>query len=185
MVRNKILQVDPSETVEVEVFRHPVGLIPIIFTGGLIFFIFAILSALFINGNITDGTESFGIAVPAVAGAIFCLILSILTLVLTGIAAHIYRSNELVITNENLIQVIQTSLFSRKVSQLSLEKVQDVTVTQRGIAQSVLNYGTIFVETAGETANFGFSYAPDPNIAAKEINEAHERFIKKFGIDVV
>jgi len=179
-MKQKILDIDPSEEVELVVKRHSIGLIPIFGFGLLI-------TVLFVGFSIFASTNDTIIPaqLPNVLISIFMVVLAGLTLVGTLISARIYKTNELIVTNENLIQIIQTSLFSRKISQLSLEKVQDVTVTQQGMSQTMFNYGTIFIETAGETANFGFPYAKDPITAAKHVNEAHERFIKKFGIDVV
>jgi len=178
-MRQAILDIDPSEVVELEIRRHPIGLVGIYSTGLLLIIAFLGL-AVFLGA-----TDLFGNNLPLGFAYVFIGALSFLIMLATYISARVYGLNELIITNENLIQVIQTSLFNRKISQLSLEKVQDVSSTQSGVIQSVFNYGTIFIETAGEAANFGFRYARDPNISAKHINEAHERFIKKFGIDVV
>ena len=181
-MKKTILDIDPSETVDFEVLRHPIGLIPIYATG-----VFMIASLLFIAMLANSG--SFGDTFPEYfKGGLFLAFifgLSILVAIGTYIAAKIYRTNELIVTSENLIQILQSSLFSTAVSQLSLEKVQDVTAIRSGFFASVFNFGTIQVETAGETANFSFRMAKDPVVAAKLINEAHEKFIKKYGIDVV
>lgn len=179
-MRKKILDIDPSEVVELEVFRHPVGLVPI-YAGGLLTII--VLVALpFVADRFPElvpiGFDSIWLTV-----VLFCL--AILVAIFTEITARIYRSNELVVTNENLIQIIRTSLFHNTVSHLSLEKVQDVSVKQHGILSHIFNFGTIEVETAGEQANFSFKLAKDPQVNAKQINEAHERFLKRYGIDVI
>ncbi len=59
-----------------------------------------------------------------------------------------------VVTNERLIDVEQISLFSRKVSALSLDRIQDVTVETRGIVHSLLHIGTLHVQTAGAHKEF-------------------------------
>ena len=90
-----------------------------------------------------------------------------------------YRSNQLVVTNENIIQVLQFSLFNRQVSQLNLAKIQDVSVDQAGLIQLYFNFGTISIETAGEAYNFNFPFAEDPNKIAKIIIEAHEDYVRR------
>jgi uncharacterized membrane protein YdbT with pleckstrin-like domain len=62
-----------------------------------------------------------------------------------------------VITNERLIDVEQISLFSRKVSALSLDRIQDVTVETHGIVHSLLHIGTLHVQTAGAQKEFHIS----------------------------
>lgn len=181
-MKQRILDIDPSETVELEITRHPAGLIPIYATGSVVALL--MLLAPWLLRHFSGAVDMDGIASTPIL-MIVGVVLAILSLAVTFIGAYVYRQNELVVTNENLIQVLQSNLFHKKISQLSLEKVQDVTATQKGVLQTMLNYGTIFIETAGETANFGFPYARDPHIAAKHINEAHERFLKKYGIDVV
>ncbi|HIA92079.1 TPA: hypothetical protein EYO12_03115 [Candidatus Saccharibacteria bacterium] len=181
-MRSTILNIDPSETVDFEVRRHPVGLIPIYGSGVFII-------ALLIGIALLARSSGLGADFPDFfKGAMFLMVVfavSVLVAIGTYIAARIYRTNELIVTSENLVQILQTSLFSSAVSQLSLEKVQDVTAIKRGFFASVFNFGTIQVETAGETANFAFRLAKDPVVAAKQINEAHEKFIKKYGIDVI
>lgn len=181
-MKNKILQMDPSETVELEVGRHPIGLVPVYAVGGFITIILAALPFLL-------NTATFKIYTPQLFQSgwldIIFILMAVLVAIMTQVAAVIYNNNVLMVTNENLIQVLQHSIFSRQLSQLSLEKVQDVTAVQNGFFARIFDLGTIQVETAGETANFSFKLAPNPNVVAKEINEAHERFIKKYGIDVI
>lgn len=181
-MKQALLNIDPSEEVEFEVLRHNIGLVPIIATGVTV--VGLLLSApLFYRGDLFRDT--FGSAVDSGWLVAILYAVAALVLIMTFVSVYIYRNNELVITNENLIQLQQTSLFNTAVSQLSLEKVQDVTAVQSGFFATMFNFGSIQVETAGEKANFSFNYARNPVIAAKQINEAHERFIKKYGIDVI
>ncbi len=90
-----------------------------------------------------------------------------------------YKSNQLVVTNENIIQVLQFSLLNRQVSQLNLAKIQDVSVDQVGIIPLFFKYGTIEIETAGEASNFKFTYTENPNRIAKIIIEAHEDYVRR------
>ena len=55
------------------------------------------------------------------------------------------------ITDKRLISVDQTGLFQRKVTTLSFSNIQDVTVEQHGIIQTLLNFGTVKVHGAGPT----------------------------------
>ncbi len=81
----------------------------------------------------------------------------------------------LVVTDEAVFQVLQPSVFNSKISQLSLAHVNDVSV-RRDFFGTILGYGTVTIETPGEQANYHFRAAERPDVAAKEIVEAHENF---------
>lgn len=93
------------------------------------------------------------------------------------VATYIYRQSRLIVTDKNLIQVTQRGLFSRKVSRLSMANVEDASAEQRGILATILNYGILTVQTAGERENFVFSYCPNPDKYASEIIEAHQAYV--------
>lgn len=55
-----------------------------------------------------------------------------------------------IVTNQRIIDIEQLGLFSRNVSEIPLERVQDVTLEVHGIFETVLKFGTIRIQTAGE-----------------------------------
>jgi uncharacterized membrane protein YdbT with pleckstrin-like domain len=76
------------------------------------------------------------------------------------------------------VQIIQRSLFNKKVSRLSMSNVEDVNAEQKGIIASMLGYGTLTVQTAGEEDNFVFSFCPNPNFYAEKILEARQAYVQ-------
>lgn len=68
-----------------------------------------------------------------------------------------------IITSEKIINIEQKSLFVRRVSEVKYEKIQDVTVEVTGILQTVINYGDILIQTAGETDNIQFRMVGSPH----------------------
>jgi len=86
---------------------------------------------------------------------VFLLFLIVVVLL---VATRVYLASQLVVTTKNLTQVNQVGLFNRKISQLSLQDVEDVSAEQKGVFATLFNFGTLFVETAGEQANFHFDY---------------------------
>lgn len=56
----------------------------------------------------------------------------------------------------------QNGLFSREVSELELEKIQDVTTEVLGIIPTFLDYGHVYIQTAGEKERFIFASVPAP-----------------------
>jgi uncharacterized membrane protein YdbT with pleckstrin-like domain len=67
-----------------------------------------------------------------------------------------------IITNCRIVNVEQKGLFSREVSELELEKIQDITTDVLGIIPTFLNYGDVLIQTAGEKERFVFKDVPDP-----------------------
>lgn len=59
-----------------------------------------------------------------------------------------------ILTNHRLIDVEQLSLFSRRVSTLSLDRIQDITIEESGFLNTMFGIGTVFIQTAGETEEF-------------------------------
>lgn len=110
----------------------------------------------------------------------FALIVAVLGVIFLALATKIYNTNQLIVTDINVTQVLQVGLFSRKVSELTMENVEDVTAEQHGIFPTIFNYGTLKVETAGEQNNFIFKYCPNPNAYAKALQDARAAYFKKY-----
>lgn len=66
------------------------------------------------------------------------------------------------VTNERLVDVDVHGILARDVAETKLDLVQDVSYTQVGVIRSIFNYGDIFIQTAGNNANFEFDKAPSP-----------------------
>jgi membrane protein YdbS with pleckstrin-like domain len=94
------------------------------------------------------------------------------------VATYVYRQSRLMVTDKSLVQVMQKTLFIRKVSRLSMSNVEDVNEEQRGILASLFNYGTLTVQTAGTEDNFIFTLCPSPAKLADKIIEARQAYAK-------
>ncbi len=173
-----LIEFDDSEELLLEIRKHPFGLF-IIVLGGALISITVLLSSLGLaaSGVLAEvditGAEQFL--------ALIGFVLSVLTFVVTFVYAYLYQSNVVYITNEKVAQVLYITLFNRKISQLNIGDVQDVTVTQKGIFAHAFNYGTLVIETAGEQQNYSFSFVPNPYMVSKVIIVAHEVNLKQYG----
>lgn len=168
------LPIDRDEKIIAVYRRHPVVYFLPVLIAIITIFIISGLAYLLVYYN-TDNTA----AVPENYRGLVVLgvgIFSFLVLLFTYIPVWMKMQDRLVLTNESVMQVLQTSLFSDKVSQLSLQHVADVTV-RAGFWGNMLGFGMLTIETPGEQANYQFTYLPDANTAAREISEAHENFI--------
>lgn len=84
-----------------------------------------------------------------------------------------------IVTNERIINIEQKGLFARIVSEQRLYRVQDITSELKGIFPTMLNFGTVYVQTAAEKQRFIFKQIPDPYNVARKINRLVEQN-KKF-----
>lgn len=160
---------------EVIIRRHPFGLVALfleviiglVVALGLVFFLLPSLLSGDAQTQANHWLALFSVIAAAFA-AIFLLI-----------ATAIYHQNRWVVTDDSITQVAQIGLFNRQTSELSMANIEDVTAEQRGIIATLLGFGTLKAETAGERSNFYFIYCPRPRTYAKIILDARERFINQ------
>lgn len=177
-----VIEFDDNEELIYEIRKHPFGLFIIYMTG---FAISAVMLVLLVIGPIllpsTVMGESVNLTNVRVGLAIVGGLLAIMAIVMTAISAYLYQSNVVLITSEKIAQVLYRTIFDRKISQMSIGDIQDVTVNQKGVFARAFNYGTLIIETAGEQQNYHFTYTPRPYEASKAIVGAHEENLKKYG----
>lgn len=178
----RLMEFDDNEILISEIRKHPFGLFIIYVVGAFVSVAMALAMAgvaIAINGDPLQTGTNTSAAQPIVM--IIGSLLILLTIVMTLIAAYLYVSDVVLVTNEKISQFLHRTIFDRKISQLSIGDVQDVTVTQKGLFARLFNYGTLVIETAGEQQNYTFVYTPNPYEKAKDIVGAHEENLKKFG----
>lgn len=174
----KLIEFDENEELLLEVRKHPFGLYVIIFSGVAIAII--ALSATFAIAASSFLAEVGGDALrPFVA--LLGFVISIVVIVAMLIYVQLYRSDVVYVTNEKVAQVLYETIFHRKVSQLNIGDVQDVSVSQKGLFATIFGYGTLVIETAGEQQNYTFTFVPYPHETAKVIIQAHEVNLKLYG----
>lgn len=180
----KLIEFDDKEQMICEIRKHLIGLF-FIYLGGI--FIALVMTILFGVFGFADGADSLfegtglsGSSVQSVFVIIgFLMIVGIL--VVMTIQAILYVNNVIFLTSDKIAQVLYKSIFNKKISQLNIGDIQDVTVTQNGVLAHMFNYGTLVIETAGEQQNYTFTYIPRPYENSKLIIGAHERYLEKFG----
>jgi hypothetical protein len=80
-----------------------------------------------------------------------------------------------IITTDRLVHIRQIGLFNRRVAELSLSRVQDVSAHMHGYLQSILQFGTVVVETAGGSPDFVIRNVSKPHVVANTILMIHDR----------
>jgi len=166
------LNLSKGEYVLSAVKRHPIGILKIWGIGLVLVAAFmAMYFALFMGPNATG--ELQGIA--GIAAAVMAIML---LFILAGVfvATFVYNANRFYLTNESVIQEIQTSLFSKHEQTVSLSNIEDASYRQGGILPALLNYGTIRLSTEGDETTYRFSYVTNPKEHIATLNNAVEAF---------
>lgn len=178
------VEFDEDERLIKEVTKDPFGLVMIYVSGAfvtiLIFSLFVIGGSLFSFESTTmdTGIESSSFQSLLVIVGFF---LTIFSVIITTVVAYLYKNSIVLITSEKVVQQLYIALFNRKISQLSIADVQDVTVKQQGIFAHIFNYGTLTIESAGEQSNYSFTFTPEPYQVAKDLVGSHEADVAKHG----
>lgn len=86
-----------------------------------------------------------------------------------------YYLDTWIVTTKRILNIEQTGLFGRTVSELRLYRIQDVTAVVNGISNTFFNYGEVEIQTAGEKEHFVFEQVSNPNNISKVILELSEK----------
>lgn len=86
-----------------------------------------------------------------------------------------YHLDIWVVTDQRILSMEQSGLFRRTTSELSILRVQDVTSTIKGKVETFLDYGDVFIQTAGQQERFIFEQVPHPAEVAKVVLQVHDR----------
>jgi hypothetical protein len=168
------LNISEGEFLITSIRRHPIGLISVWAAEAMAILLFG---ALYTYSLTPDGAEflvSTGITTGGLSWISF-LVIALLGLI--GWAGTIiYLANQFYLTNESVIQFIQTGLFSRKEQTISLQNIEDASFRQHGIIQHIFDYGTIRLSTEGDETTYRFYFAQHPRKQIALLNNAVEAF---------
>ncbi len=164
------LNMSAGEYLILDVSRHPIGMLAPIAVGGFLSLILLVVLIIYPVEASQYNLPSFGLA-ALIIGLVIALIG-----IGTCIAIWVYRQNRFYLTNESVIQVIQTSLFSRREQMVSLGSIEDASFHQHGIIQMMFNYGMVRLSTEGDETTYRFAYASEPRSQVTVLNNAIEAF---------
>jgi uncharacterized membrane protein YdbT with pleckstrin-like domain len=145
----EILHLDPDEHVIMEVRKHWIAFagygLGLLFVALLPVFVLAVLS--------TFVPQLFVIDLPVNASALF-LFFYALWLLFVWASFFLHWTNYYLdvwyVTEHRIIAVDQRQMFSREVSNIRFDKIQDVTLDHHGFMSAFLGFGNIRVQTASE-----------------------------------
>lgn len=76
-----------------------------------------------------------------------------------------------IITSKRVIDIDFYAVLYKEITVAQLGKIEDITVKSGGYFESLFDYGSIFVQTAGTEANVEFVNVPHPSDAVQIINK--------------
>lgn len=164
----------PDETVMMAIRRHPI-VIGKRFTAFVLSLLIPFLMSFVIHRYTTllDTSDSLLNAIAALATSMYYLI-ACMAMYHSWVN---YYLDLWVVTNERVVSINQVGIFNRKVSELQLDRIQDVSSEVKGFIASIFKYGKVELQTAGREEHFEFTQVPDAEKVASEILEMHEQYI--------
>ena len=179
------LNLEPNEQIMRVVRHHWAGFLS---TAFMIFWMFVIPLVIVIIINIaTHGLLSrFGNITIMIVSAYLLFMLTFLM----GEWINFYY-DVVIITNRRIININQVGLLSRQTSEVSIMQIQNVSADIDGILRSILDFGKISVETAGEGTSdepvlhhgvegyFTIDDIPSPNKIARLILDLHRQSVER------
>lgn len=164
---SQLFRANPGENVVFSLRRHPFTFLkPVGLFAVMLLLPFAARD--FLLGGVMPGLGNplFEAGVVLLASAYF---LAVFLIFLTQFTDYYLDID--IVTNDRIIDIEQTSLFGRSVSELDLSRIQDVHSEVKGIIPTLFGYGTVKIQTAGEDKNFVFKQVSNPHVVRQRILE--------------
>lgn len=170
------LNLSEGEYVISAIRRHPIGIFSIwLVVAVALLIVFVAFPALIANQGVLGASLHLSSSLIASAGLVL-LLLAVLFILGGIIATVVYNGNRFYLTNESVIQHIQTSLFSKMEQTVSLANIEDASYRQLGIIQTLLGYGSLRLSTEGDETTYRFNFVTNPQKQVGLINDAVESF---------
>lgn len=162
-----------NEQVTMYVRRHWIWLLLETF-GTILLFILPAILTWYVSGKFFVSTDMFFGYPVQKALDFFVYLWAIFCWIFLADRFTKYALNFWVLTNKRLVESEHIMLFSRKLSTLPLETIEDVTVRYEGVLENVIGYGSLTVQTAGTQREFIADDVADPEGVKQAIFTARE-----------
>lgn len=142
-----MLQLRQNEEVVITVRQHW-----FVIAGKLLLSGFLLLFPFLVGGMVSSLLSSVGVHPETAIPLVNFFIATYSMVILAGILFSFmdYYLDIWIVTNQRILDIDQRGLFSREVGEIPITRVQDITTDIHGIMQSLLKFGTIRLQTAGE-----------------------------------
>lgn len=95
---------------------------------------------------------------------------------------YLWVNDLYILTDQRLIDVDQNAIFTRVVSEMSLDKIQDVTYKVEGPLATWLSFGDIIIKTAGPAEDVVIEMISHPQGVTQEISTNFKAYREKKGL---
>lgn len=113
---------------------------------------------------------------------IFGSIYYLVTLTFSFVQWVSYYYNIFIVTDNEIIDISQEGIFDRRISTVTLLRIQDVSARIRGFLPTFFGYGDVVAESAGEnTRTYIIDRIPRPVEVANKILSLHNEIIEREG----
>lgn len=82
---------------------------------------------------------------------------------------YLWNNGVYIVTNQRVIKIDQINLFSRLISEAEIDRIQEISTQISGPIHTMLNFGTIKIQTASNTGMMDLEDVPDPYNMQQEI----------------
>lgn len=157
----------------------------------IFFFLKAFLASLVLSLILIMGTTLAAVTSVSLVINAYWLIayfLSGAVLLVFAIQTHNYYLSKQIVTNNRIIDYDQRGLFKAEINETFLVNLENINVVQTTIWQTLFNFGSVDVQTAGQrteiaTSGVVFENIPKPKEAAAIISKLAEEMKHREGRD--
>lgn len=89
-----------------------------------------------------------------------------------------YYLDIVVITNKRIIDIEQLGLFARDIVEVRIENIEDIKTAVIGFLPSLLDMGSLYIQTAGESREVIIKNIPNPHEVREVIAKCHDKALK-------
>ncbi|MDP1709892.1 MAG: PH domain-containing protein [Candidatus Komeilibacteria bacterium] len=115
-------------------------------------------------------------------GTIGLAILSLLFIIGSGWLLRAYRlwhQGVLVLEDDKIIIINQLGFFDRTVSQIQLDKINDISFRKKGFWQTIGNFGTIAIQVSASPEKLLIHNLRQPELVQRELYAAQEEYASR------
>ena len=86
-----------------------------------------------------------------------------------------------IVTDQRIINIEQEGLFKRISSEQKIYRIQDITTDISGFLPTLVDYGSVHIQTAGTKERFNFEQVSNPSEVKQTILSLHDKYLEKYG----
>lgn len=168
------LKLGEGDYVITSIRRHPIGMLAPLAVGVMVTAV--IFLALFNYDSFLTSFQMIGLKIDQSIVFWLALLFIFLILIAEYIVYFVYSNNKFFLTNDSIIQQVQTGIFSNSEHIINLGNIKDTSYSQNGIIQQLFNYGIIRLSTEGDDTEYKFTFVVNPKDCVITLDNAIENY---------